>query len=86
MVAQFFGNDVTTVEEHMSNFWDFFQLNPMSDDVEDLVMKLFLSTLTNDTRRWYESLPNKSIKTMDQLEETLIKRSSTKEDPNLLLM
>jgi hypothetical protein len=39
--VKFSGNDVTTVEEQMSNFWAFFQLNPMSDDVEDIVMKLF---------------------------------------------
>jgi hypothetical protein len=51
-----------------------------------LVMKIFLATLTDVTRRWYKSLPNKSIKTMDQLEETFLKRWTTKEDPNILLM
>jgi hypothetical protein len=70
----------------MDNFWAFFQLNPVSDDVEDLVMKLFSSTFTDDARRWYNSLPSKSIKTMDQFEETFLKRWGAKEDPNLLLM
>jgi hypothetical protein len=53
-LPKFLGNDVTTAEEHMSNFWAFFQLNPVSDDIEDLVMKLFSTTLTDVARRWYE--------------------------------
>jgi hypothetical protein len=57
----------------------------MSDDVEDLVMKLFLTTLTNASRRLYDNIPNKNFKTMDQLEDTFLKIWSTKEDPNLLL-
>jgi hypothetical protein len=56
---------VTNAEEHMSNFWAFFQLNPVSDDVEYLVMRLFSTTLHDGVRRWYESLPDKSIKAMD---------------------
>jgi hypothetical protein len=57
----------------------------MSDDIKDLVMKIFSATLTNVARRWYDSLPDKSIKTMDQLKETFLKRWSTKEYPNMLL-
>jgi hypothetical protein len=72
------GNDVTTIEEHISKFWDLFQLNPISDDVEDLVMKLLSATLTNVARRWYDTLPDKSINNMDQLKETFLKRCSTK--------
>jgi hypothetical protein len=44
-LPKFFGTDAISVEEHMSNFWAFFQLHPISDDVEDLVMKLFSATL-----------------------------------------
>jgi hypothetical protein len=65
----------------MSYIWAFFQLNRVSDDVEDLVMKLFSATLQDATKRWYDNLPDKSIKNMDQLEETFLNRWSTKEDP-----
>jgi hypothetical protein len=75
-LPRFTGNDVTSTEEHMDNFWAFFQINPMSDDVEDLVMKLFSSTLYDDARIWYEGLPDKSIKTMDQFEETFLNKWS----------
>jgi hypothetical protein len=47
----------------------FFQLHPISDDAEDLAMKLFSATLHDGARRWYNGLPDASIKTMDKLEE-----------------
>jgi hypothetical protein len=84
-LPKFTGTDAISVEEHMSNFWVFFQLHPVSDDVEDLVMKLFSATLLDASRRWYHSLPDGSIKTMDKLEEAFLKRWSIKEDPNMLL-
>jgi hypothetical protein len=65
-LPKFTGTDAISVEEHMSNFWAFFQLHPVSDDVEYLVMKLFSATLLDASRRWYLSLPDGSIKTMDK--------------------
>jgi hypothetical protein len=84
-LPKFTGTDAISAEEHMSNFWAFFQLHPVSDDAEDLVMKLFSATLLDASRRWYHSLPDGSIKTMDKLEEAFLKRWSIKEDPNMLL-
>jgi hypothetical protein len=84
-LPKFTGTDAINVKEHMSNFWAFFHLHPISDDVEDLVMKLFSATLYDASRRWYLSLPYGSIKTMDRLEETFLKIWSIKEDPNMLL-
>jgi hypothetical protein len=73
------------IEDHMSNFWDFFQLHPISDDVEDLAMKLFSTTLHDNARRWYDSLPDANITSMDQLEEVFLKRWSIKEDIHMLI-
>jgi hypothetical protein len=84
-LPKFNNTDVTSAEEHMSNFWAFFQLHPISDDVEDLVMKLFSTTLYDAARRWYLNLPYGSIKTMDRLEQIFLRRWSIKEDPNMLL-
>jgi hypothetical protein len=56
-LPKFTGNDVVGVEDHMSNFWVFFQLRPISDGVEDLAMKLFFATHYDGTRRWYNGLP-----------------------------
>jgi hypothetical protein len=83
---KFIGNDVVSVEDHMSNFWAFFQLHPISDDVEYLAMKLFSTTLYDGARRWYNGLPDASITSMDKLEEVFLKIWSVKEDPNMLLI
>jgi hypothetical protein len=40
--------------------------------MKDLAMKLFFATLHDNARRWYDGLPNKGIKTMDQFEETFL--------------
>jgi hypothetical protein len=40
-LPKFIGNGEVSAEDHMSNFWAFFQLHPINDDVEDLAMKLF---------------------------------------------
>jgi hypothetical protein len=84
-LPKFTDTDANSVEEYMSSFWVFFQLHPISDDAEDLIMKLFSATLYDASRRWYLSLPDGSIKTMDKLEEAFLKRWSIKEDPNMLL-
>jgi hypothetical protein len=65
---KFYGNDVTNVEENMSNFGAFFKWNLVDDEVEYSVMKLFSTTLHDTARMWYDSLLNKRMKTMDQLE------------------
>jgi hypothetical protein len=44
-IPRFTGNDGVRVEDHMSNFWDLFQIHPISDDVEDLAMEIFSATL-----------------------------------------
>jgi hypothetical protein len=65
-LPKFTGNDVIGVEDHMSNFWAFFQLHPISDDAEDLAMKLLSVALHDGARRSYNGLLNGVIKTMDR--------------------
>ena len=70
----------------MSDFWAFFQFHPISDDAEDLVMKRLYATLHGNARKWYDDLPVASITSMDQLEETFLKRWGMKlEDIQTLL-
>ena len=61
-LPKFSSNDVVIVEDH-----------PIRDDVEYLAMKLFSITLHDGVRRWYNGLPDASIKTMDRLEEVFLK-------------
>jgi hypothetical protein len=59
-------------------FWAFFRHHPVSDDAEDLVMKLFSATLHGEARRWYDNLPAASITSMDQFEEIFLERWGVK--------
>jgi hypothetical protein len=49
-------------------------------------MILFSATLHDGARRWYNGLPDASIKNMDKLEEIFLKSWSVKEDPNMFLI
>ena len=84
-LPRFTGSDEENAKDHMSDFWAFFQLHSISDDAQDLEIKLFSSTLHGDARRFYDGLPNSSITYMDQLEEVFLKRQNFKEDPKMLL-
>jgi hypothetical protein len=71
-LPRFTSSDGERPDYHTSNFWAFFQLHIISDDVEDLVMKLFSAILHGNARRWYDNLLAASITSMDQLEETFL--------------
>ena len=49
-LAKFTSNDVVSAEDYIRKFWAFFQLHPISDDAEDLAMKLFSATLLDASR------------------------------------
>ena len=85
-LPRFIGNDGVRVEGHMNNFRAFFQLHPISDDAEDLAMKLFSATLHGNARKWYDNLHVASITSMGQLEETFLRNWGMKlEDIQTLL-
>jgi hypothetical protein len=67
-LARFTINNGVIVKDHMDNFLSFFQLHPICYVAKDLVMKLFSTTLYGNARKWYDSLPDANITSMDQLE------------------
>jgi hypothetical protein len=70
----------------MRRFWDVFQTFPVSDDAEDVVMKLFSKTFHGDAKRWYDNLPTASINSTERFEEVFLAKWSIKiEDVQSLL-
>ena len=63
-----------------------FQNHPLNNDDEDVVMKLFVASLVEDARKWYNNLLDKSIKTWESFHDTFMKRWDTKRDYHLLLV
>jgi hypothetical protein len=67
-LPRFDGTDEDCPKSHMRRFFKFFQHFPVSDEAEDLVMKLFSASLHGEARRWYNNLPAASITSMEQFE------------------
>jgi hypothetical protein len=85
-LPRFAGINGECPESHMRRFWDFFQCFPISDEAEDLVMKLFSASLHGRARRWYDNLPAASITSMDLFEEVFLAKWTMKiEDIQSLL-
>ena len=74
LLPRFTGGDRERADYHMRNFWDFFLSHPIANDTEELVMKLFSTSLYCNAREWYDNLPDASITTMEQFEETFLRR------------
>jgi hypothetical protein len=85
-LPRFTGINGESLDYHMSKFWEFFQYRPVSDEAEDLVMKLFSASLHGGARRWYDNLPTASITSMDHFEEIFLAKWAMKlEDIQSLL-
>jgi hypothetical protein len=68
----FDGIDDECPKSHMRRFWKFFQHFLVSDEAEDLVMKLFSASLHGEAKRWYDNLPDASINSMELFEEVFL--------------
>jgi hypothetical protein len=85
-LPEFTGRNGERADFHMNNFYSYFQLHPVADEAEDVVMILFANTLHGYAREWYYNLPDASITSMDQFEEVFLKKWGIKsEDIPILL-
>jgi hypothetical protein len=85
-LPRFAGTDEECPKSHMRRFFKFFQHFPVSDEAEDLVMKLFSASLHGEARRWYDNLPAASITSMDLFEKVFLEKWTMKiEDMQSLL-
>jgi hypothetical protein len=73
-LPKFTGSDKENVNKHLHDFYSFFQIHPIREDVEYLAMKLVSATLHDNAKRWYDSLPDARITSMDQLEEVFLEK------------
>jgi hypothetical protein len=57
----------------MNDLYSYFGLHHVDDDTEDVVMKIFPTTLHGNAKKWYDDLPDVSITYMNHLEEVFLK-------------
>ena len=58
-LPKFAGNNVVTCEDHLRSFLD--MMSDYEIEAEDVMMKLFVQSLTEDAREWFKRLPELSI-------------------------
>ena len=59
MLSKFSGNNAISCEDHLRSFLDL--VNDYEIQHEDVVMTLFVQSLTKDAREWFKRLPHESI-------------------------
>ena len=66
LLPRFTGEDEITAEQHLPLFFTFAK----NFNVEhlDVVMRLFVQSLSGEVRKWFKGLPNGSINDWDELE------------------
>jgi hypothetical protein len=85
-LPKFSNHNEISVEDHLISFYNALGLHDAQYEHEDVIMRLFSSSLIGDARSWYNNLPNKGIKTWEVLQSTFLKRWEVKKDGKLTLV
>ena len=75
---RFTSEDETTAEQHLPLFCTFaenFNVGHL-----DVVMRIFVQSLSGEARKWFKGLPDDSINDWDELERQFIQRWGEKRD------
>jgi len=73
-LPRFTSSDGERADFHVDNFYSYFGLHPVDDNAEDIVIKIFPTTLHGNAKEWYDDLLDASITSMNQLEEVFLKK------------
>jgi hypothetical protein len=71
-LPKFSANNDVLIEGYLSSFYNSLQLYVVQYEHEDVVMRLFSSSLIGDARFWYNNIPGKGIKTWQDLYNAFI--------------
>jgi hypothetical protein len=82
MVPKFPGNNVIIVEDHIYNMGR--DMDNAGIEHEDVAMRLFASSLTEEALDWFRVLPNNHITSFEAFAKLFKDRWSTKEDGGAL--
>jgi hypothetical protein len=84
-LPKFSRNNVITAQDHLSSFYNVLGIHLVPNESEDVVMKLFSISLEENARSWFNSLPEKSIKSWQAFHDAFMKRWAIRKDGRLFL-
>jgi len=73
-LPRFSGNNDVLAKKNSISFYDTLSLRNAQYEHQDVVMRLFSSSLIKDSKLWYDDLPSKNIKTWQTLEDVFLKK------------
>lgn len=82
-LPKFAGNNAITCEDHLRNFLD--MMSDYEVEGEDVVMNLFVLSLTEDAREWFKRLPKSSIGDWKDIECCFKEKYGDKKNPSYIL-
>jgi len=82
-IIQFDGVGHYTAQRHVNKMTYYFELHGI--DIVDVQMILFTQTLADDVRKWFRSLPNNSIDSLEVFQQQCLNRWEKKKNPLQIL-
>ena len=82
-LAKFSRNNAITCEDHLRSFLD--MMSDYEVEVEDVIMKLFVQSLTKDVREWLKRFPKLSIVDWKDMECCFKEQFGDKQNPSYIL-
>jgi hypothetical protein len=79
-LSKFSGNNDTEVDYHLRRFYDEFGSHEVNTQHQDMIMKLFSTSLIGDAKAWYDNLPSKSIKTWEDFQNAFSRKWGDEKD------
>jgi len=83
-LPRFNGEDDNTSQRRIETFCAF--VKNLNVEQLDVVMRLFVQSLNGEARKWFKSLPNASITTWEELENSFTQKWGEKRNHEYLLI
>ena len=74
-LPKFNGNSVVIIEDHIQAVWNYMQAYGVEE--EDIFMRALMSSLEEETRRWFDRLSTSSINGYDAFTKRIIEGKSS---------
>jgi len=78
-IVQFDGIGHYTAQHHVNKMINYFELHEI--DIVDVQMRLFARTLAGDVRKWFRSLPDNDINSLEVFQHRFLNRQEKKKNP-----
>ena len=77
-ITPFDGSGTYTAQQHTKKMTDYFEIYEV--DADDVIMRIFVQSLTGEVRTWFRALPANSVTDLEYLYRIFLNRWEKKKD------